>query len=585
MNKDTKRSKSGSFYTPRYIVDYVVRESLLFVLLRRVFSGDERHEQNIRNLLDPEYDYRDDLFDVSERSNLINTVENLTVMDPAVGAGAFLLSMLDSLVLVLNRLQSDGSDFDRKLHVIKNCLYGVDVQHVACEIARVGLFLSLIDDDRDVDHNRLSEWNSNIVVADSLVDLFGTSTREQVNVEFEGRYVLGERRFDIVIGNPPYRQLKKNKGELRKRYKGVGFSTFTGTGDIYQLFIEKSISMLRSDDSFLGFVTSNTWLKSKYGSLTRKLLLQHSVFRLINLGPKVFPGAIVDTCILIVMRGRGSNVDCKVADTNVLPPTEWECLHRLKNYGPWCIVSADERDLLEKMELSSHKVLGEHAGVFMSLGMITRNDRAFVVSDSVKEQIVEDDPSAADILLPVLRGKNIRSYRAEWDGSWLVNTHPGVDVDEYPSVRNYLSGLMDSEEYNHVRRHSWFHSPKLMWQEMSHCGRCFYDKEGKYSTLSSTYVMTCDNVEYLPWFCAILNSSVVSWWLNSVGMTTGLGLPRWMKCILELLPIPDVSSGVRERIVGLVECAESNTDVQREIDIEVARAYGLGSQEMAVAGL
>ena len=509
MNRETTRSKSGSFYTPRYIVDYVVRESLLFVLLSRVFSGDGKHEQDIRHLLDPECDFRDGMFSISERSRIIKTIENLSVIDPAVGSGAFLLSMLNSLVLVLKRLRSGRTDFDRKLHVVKDCLYGVDIQPVSCLFTRMCLFLSLVDE-YDADVDRLSDLSANVVSADSLVDLFGQGKHEQMSIMYSD-HALGTRKFDIVIGNPPYRQLKKDRGKLRRRYYNVGFKTFAGKGDLYQLFIEKGLSLLRSGDSFLGFVTSNTWLKSEYGLLTRRLLLEHMVFRLINLGPRMFPGAIVDTCVLIARRGRGSG-DFKVADTNLLPPTKWDCLHRLKNDGPWCIVSAGERDLLEKMESSSHRMIGEHKGVSMCFGMITRKNDAFVVSESVKEQIVRDDPSADDIMLPVLMGKNIRPYRAKWDGSWLINTHPGIDVNDYPSIKKHLSNKkMRHGEYNHIRHHYWFHSPKLVWQELCHHGRCFFDEHGKYSTVSSTYVMTCDNEEGLAvvlclveFFCSIL---------------------------------------------------------------------------------
>ena len=76
--------------------------------------------------------------------------------------------------------------------------------------------------------------------------------------------------FDIAIANPPYVQLQSNEGLLANQYKNIGYSTFTRTGDIYQLFYERGCQALKPDNGLLAYITSNSWLKAEYGKTTRR---------------------------------------------------------------------------------------------------------------------------------------------------------------------------------------------------------------------------------------------------------------------------------------------------------------------------
>jgi len=189
--RNTVRKATGSYYTPRRIVDYMVDEALVAVLTERVASSDSDRawlEDRLRYLLDYEDAFNDaaDLFDLADIEDIVGAIANLHVLDPAAGSGAFPMGVLHKLTLALRRLdpknehweqfQKDlakdraaaafevrspedreaelreisqtfeayrDSDYGRKLYLIQNSIYGVDVQPVACQIARLRFFISL----------------------------------------------------------------------------------------------------------------------------------------------------------------------------------------------------------------------------------------------------------------------------------------------------------------------------------------------------------------------------------------------------------------------------------------------------------
>ncbi|MGB4270293.1 MAG: Eco57I restriction-modification methylase domain-containing protein, partial [Spirochaetota bacterium] len=104
--------------------------------------------------------------------------------------------------------------------------------------------------------------------------------------------ILINHGFDIVIGNPPYIQLQKNRGQLADLYKDKGFETFDRKGDIYCLFYEKGLQILKPG-GYLCFITSNKWMRAGYGEKIRNFFLKYNPVILVDLGPGVFESATV----------------------------------------------------------------------------------------------------------------------------------------------------------------------------------------------------------------------------------------------------------------------------------------------------
>lgn len=119
---------------------------------------------------------------------------------------------------------------------------------------------------------------------------------------FDSQWMFGENEFDLVIGNPPYIQLQKEGGKLGKEFENLGFETFAKTGDIYQLFYEKSIAFLALH-GISCFITSNKWMRAGYGEKLRKFFLSKTKpLILFDLGGDVFESATVDSNILICQK-------------------------------------------------------------------------------------------------------------------------------------------------------------------------------------------------------------------------------------------------------------------------------------------
>ena len=189
--RETARKQTGSYYTPRAVVDYMVDEALVASLAQNCSPTDgdsEFWKERLSYLMDYEdaFDDAHELFEAVEKEGLVRAIAQIKLIDPAVGSGAFPMGALHKLTLALRRLDPEnrrweslqkeqagqrataafdtedktereaelkeisdtfdkyrGSDFGRKLYLIQNSIYGVDIQPVACQIARLRFFISL----------------------------------------------------------------------------------------------------------------------------------------------------------------------------------------------------------------------------------------------------------------------------------------------------------------------------------------------------------------------------------------------------------------------------------------------------------
>ena len=187
----TVRKQTGSYYTPRAIVDYMVEETLVATLSQKCNPTDDDAklwDERLHYLLDyaQAFDDASEWFDDVETDAIVQAISELTILDPAVGSGAFPMGMLHKLTLALRRLDPDNSrwerlqkeralqraevafdtqddptrreelieidetfkryrdsDFGRKLYLIQNSIFGIDIQPVACQIAKLRFFISL----------------------------------------------------------------------------------------------------------------------------------------------------------------------------------------------------------------------------------------------------------------------------------------------------------------------------------------------------------------------------------------------------------------------------------------------------------
>lgn len=131
--KETARNQSGSFYTPREIVNYMVDESLIAYLGNTAF---------VRSLFSPEFVY--DKAKDAEYKAIADRLKAIKILDPACGSGAFPMGLLNRMVDILCHITPDENIYEKKLAIIENCIYGSDIQSIAIQITKLRFFISLI---------------------------------------------------------------------------------------------------------------------------------------------------------------------------------------------------------------------------------------------------------------------------------------------------------------------------------------------------------------------------------------------------------------------------------------------------------
>ncbi len=690
--RDTARRRTGSYYTPRAVVDYMVDESLIAALSEKI-APDQDARERLRNDLRRLLSYGEDdesaasRFSDDERQAIVTAVAKLKIIDPAVGSGAFPMGILHKLTLALRRVDPDNvlwaaeqveiaverirqvyaaeddaeireetqrrvndeferhkdSDYGRKLYLIQNAIYGVDIQPVAIQIAKLRFFISLAIEQtpsRDPNDNygirQLPNLETRFIAADTLIGLGGLQgwlpvreietlqRRLQRNREnhfhagrrqekldcsredrrlrgelqaalqkydfpaddaakiadwdafdqnapaaewFDAEYMFGVKDgFDVAIGNPPYIQLQKNGGEMRRKYQDAGFATFASTGDIYQLFYEKGASLLTPGAGLLAYITSNSWLKAEYGKNTRRMFAEsHAPLQLIEMGKDVFQNAIVDSAILLARSGKSAEI-AKAVDMDKLadksfPPAanSWGEL-RASDEQAWNAMSAIERGVMDTMEAVGTPLEDWDTSIYR--GVTTGYNTAFIIDSATRDALVAADPKSDEIIKPVLRGRDIQKYKAQWAGLYLIYARKGIDFTRYPAVYRHMESHRDRLERKRGAN-KWYElqaSPsdnmdallpqeKLIWLDLTERGRFAYDDSGIFCE-ATTFFMTGESLKYL---CGVLNSSVVQWYLQKIAPTSGMGTLRWKKAYVERIPVPPASASKRAELAGLVE--------------------------------
>ena len=251
--------------------------------------------------------------------------------------------------------------------------------------------------------------------------------------------------------------------------------------------------------------------------------------------------------------------------------------------------------------------------VRINRGITTGCNDAFIIDDSTRRALIAENPKSTEIIKPVLRGRDIQRYQAEWAGMWLIATFPSLqlDIEDYPAVKEYLlffgkdrleqSGktLADGGKSRKKTQHSWFElqdatayhedfaKEKLIWIELVENGRFAYDDSGIYGEATS-FIMTGTHIKYL---CAVLNGTLIRWYLRQIAPTSGMGTLRWKKVYIETIPIPQISAAEQRPFIRLADRIitakradpEADTaDLEAEIDQLVYRLYGLTDEEIAI---
>jgi len=285
--KKSKRKSHGIYYTPKHIVDYIIKETL----------GEVLKKTKPKN------------------------ISKIKVLDPACGSGSFLIASYDKILKHLTKQNPQTSLF-AKFDILKENIFGVDLDSQAIEIAQLNLLLKVLSQKArlpELEHN-LSSGNSLVSGEfDELEKYFGEKWQEQkpFNFEEEFKEVFEEGGFDVIIGNPPWVSLKgKHKSisfsdvELEYFYENLNANTYAP--NFYEMFIWKGLSLLR-DGGYFSFIVPDRFCANKQFIKLRKHILKN--FALKKLWFKVdFPGIIADTVIFVIQNKKIKGNKIQVAE-------------------------------------------------------------------------------------------------------------------------------------------------------------------------------------------------------------------------------------------------------------------------------
>ena len=677
------------------------------------------------------FDDANEWFDDSETDAIVKTISELKILDPAVGSGAFPMGILHKLTLALRRLDPDNtrweklqkeralhraeaafdtkddrtrreelleidetfkryrdSDFGRKLYLIQNSVFGVDIQPMACQIAKLRFFISLTieqEPDSAADNfgiKPLPNLETRFITAHTLIgfqeqrtltsnkarDLeqelrdnrerhFHATTRQRKRVckqkdeelrselaielksfgipaddaekiaqwdpydqnatadWFDPKLMFGiTEGFDVVIGNPPYVQLQKDNGRLGNLYQDMDFEVFARTGDIYCLFYERGIRLLMQK-GYLCYITSNKWMRAGYGKNLRQFFAENiNLKKLLDLGPDIFD-ATVDTNILLCTKkseDEAISIACTVKDKRKQNATtlftyaqENSVDFSLPPSGdPWVILSTVDYRIKSKIEKVG--TLLKNWDISIYRGIITGYNTAFLIDNQTKETLIKTDPKSAEIIKPVLRGRDIKRYQSNWTRLWLISTHngygdlPAIDVNNYPIVKKYLGQF-----YTHLKKrhdkgntpynlrncayHAEFEKAKIVYPETTQAANFFYD-DGQYFLEKTCFMITGNSLKIL---IGLLSSTLMTFAYKHYYSGTILGKKgyQYNKHALEKLPVVKIPTSQQSSFITLVDQilaakaanSEANTtDLEKEIDKLVYALYDLTSEEIAV---
>jgi len=445
--------------------------------------------------------------------------------------------------------------------------------------------------------------------------------------------------FDIVMGNPPYIQLQKAYDSGRKYadlYKDQGYETFDRMGDIYCLFYERGIKLLRPG-GILTYISSNKWMRAGYGQKLRHYLSKYNPKILIDLGPGVFESSTVDTNILIIQKARNAKQLLATTVTeNKKDHVDFASI--LKNNGvvlrkldekTWFIGNDAEQRLKAKIERVG-KPLREW-GVNIYYGIKTGLNEAFIIDGAKRQEILnhcqdEDERRRTEaIIKPILRGRDINRYYYEWAGLWLLFIPWHFPCHKDLSIQG-ASRRAENEfrrQFTAVHNHLLNYKNKLMkrnkqevgvryeWYALQRCAATYYDEFEKEKAVwaeTSQEVKMCIVPPgfYLQktcfmllgakprYYAGLINSSLIDWYARKLAHqlgSRGIYLSETFMCSLPLRPltytIESTVAQIEQLVSTILEAKNQNPQVdtinwEREIDKLVYKLYGLTEEEIKI---
>ena len=528
--RETARNATGSFYTPREIVHYMVKTSISGHLKTRI-AADQTLKLNpdVIDRLMHEETCPEEL--LCYRDVIQQMLLDIKILDPACGSGAFPIGIMQCMMEILQKLRPDAENnaYDLKKYIIENCLYGIDIQTIAVQITKLRCFISLIVEEIP-DSSKpnfgiltLPNLDARFVVDNALMSLKAQKTTfdasQASSLHFNGIFddIDG---FDIVIGNPPY---GASMTEEEKRIYKENYSYLYKRFDIYMVFYELA---LRLSKNITCYITPDKWLSKTFGLKFRQHVMIPYMSQILHLGNDVFDSALVDAIITVFQAAPCQKLTILQAKTQ----NNFEIIHEIdksKIEYPYLIdqyFQQEEPEIITLLEQHRHRLRDFIKCEYASASPTD--------AYRLKRYIYShEDPDATE--LAVINTGLIDKFTNRWHIKAMQYLR---DKYSHPVVKIHDLVALFGETY--VKKMT---SPKLMIKGLNLLD-CSIDLEGRMMSTVATLNIRSDVPDLLCAVAAIINSKVMTSYCKAKYLSSSYcGGLLFTPNIIHELPVPDLS--------------------------------------------
>ncbi|MBI5185551.1 MAG: Eco57I restriction-modification methylase domain-containing protein [Nitrospinae bacterium] len=623
-DKPEVKKAGGVFYTPTYIVDYIVKET-------------------VGKLLD------------GKKPGPKGSASKVSVLDPACGSGSFLIGAYQYL-LDWHRdqyleagperhkkelFQAQGGEWrlttTEKKRILLNNIYGVDIDAQAVETTKLSLLLKVLEGESGETitkqwkllHERaLPDLGNNIKCGNSLIgpdfyngkqlNFFDDDERHRVNVfdwEAEFPEIMKDGGFDAVIGNPPYVRIQAMKEWIPLEvafYKTQYQVAKTGSCDIYVMFVEKGLNLLNKSGR-LGFILPHKFFNAQYGKHLREIIAKGAhLSKIIHFGDQqVFDGATTYTCLMFLNKNAGESFQIvRVENLNNWQNGKIQKVEKIKNRvvtsSEWNFTVGKSAPLFEKLSKTFVKLGEVSTGMFV--GLQTSADTIFLFkkyrNESKKhievfsKKLNEWIKLEKNILKQVVRSGDIGQY---WVNSnayilfpYLIEKTRAKLIeksalrDKFPLCWDYLERnkqSLESREKGAFKDTQWYRFGRTqnlgMWEQPKILVPYMVTQLSAYPDLNDNFyfinvttggygiTLNENKISYL-YLSGLLNSRLLDFCFKQVSTTFHGGYFAANKQYIEKLPIRAIDfsnpsdKSRHDRIVSLVDrMLDLNKELQK----------------------
>lgn len=576
--KPEVRKAGGVYYTPQYIVEYIVKNTL-----GKLIDGKAPKE-----------------------------IDKIKIVDPACGSGSFLVGAFEYLLdYHINWYHQKGYADKKgkdnpftpqgtlttheKKRILTNNIFGVDLDANAVEVTKLSLLLKCMEGETEASikqqtsmfHERvLPNLDDNIKDGNSLIDTDFYDNEINLGLErtikpFSWKKsfpeVFRQGGFDVVIGNPPYVEFKQLDEKIKKALEPY-YESARGKYDLFIPFIERAIKLTKPE-GLTSFILPSMFTKRDYGQAIRKYITTNSkIEQLVYFGDfQVFDQVTIFPFIFVFSK---SNPKTKDKTEIVLFPTQKGLNHSLVNLSlknensdknsekykietkkltenPWNISNDSVTDLKNKLLNHPSSTPLKEITDYIFVGIQSGKDEVFFVD----KEIIKENKLEKEIVIPIFKGRDILKYSTNWTGTFIIypydkKTNQVIPEKElklkFPNVYSYLTknrSLLKGRDYFDKSSKAWyelwcervfqkFKQLKIVNAEISSDNRFYLDKDGFLgNTKTFNTVLKKDWANEYYYVLGLLNSKVLEFFHRQISVPKAGGFFEYKTQFINLYPI------------------------------------------------